>query len=190
MLSALTALLLAAAQPADPLPATDAPAEPPAAEAPAEPAPAATAPADGFFQPVTKLDGRTLQLVFGERAVIHLDVDGAPVLDGVEKGKLAIAHRLGTVAETFGKPEPGQIAVALDGSAEKKASYLKVWNGLDRPLAYRAGLLVLQQGKLVPVTVKVCAVPAGAVSYETWPRPVVAVALGSFEVTADDKACR
>lgn len=184
MLSSLAALLLAAAQPADtpaPAPAASEPAAEPARDAP---------PANDFFQPVTKLDGRTLQLVFGERAVIHLGEDGAPVLDASEKGKLAIAHPVGTVTESFAKPEAGQIAVALDGSVEKKASYLKVWNGLDRPIAYRAGILVLQGGKLVPATVKVCAVPAGGVGYETWPRPVVAVALGSFETTADDKACR
>jgi hypothetical protein len=143
-----------------------------------------------LFEPVTKVDGKTLQVVFGARAVFHLNDAGEPVLDKAEKGQLAIAHTPGSVKEVFAKPETGQIAVALDGSAEKKASYLKVWNGLPYPISYRAGVLVLVKGNLEPATVKVCAVPAGGTNYETWPKPVVAVALGSFTKTADDKACK
>jgi hypothetical protein len=151
----------------------------------------AAAPTGGSaaFQPVTKLDGPILQVVFGERAVVRLGDKGQPQLDKVEKGKLAIAHPVGSVQETFAKPEAGQIAIALDGSAEKKASYLKVWNGLDYPVIYKAGVLVLVGGKLEPAQVRVCAVPAGATHYETWPRPVVAVALGSFTKAANDKVC-
>ena len=143
-----------------------------------------------LFEPVTKVDGKTLQVVFGARAVFHLSEAGDPVLDRAETGQLAIAHTAGAVTETFEPPEAGQIAVALDGSAEKKASYLKVWNGLDYPIAYRAGVLLLVKGRLQPATVRVCAVPAGGANYETWPQPVMAVALGNFTRAADDKACK
>ncbi|MET0271847.1 MAG: hypothetical protein ABW360_02545 [Phenylobacterium sp.] len=181
MLSSLFALLLAAQ------PAAEAPNDPPPELKSETPAAEAKAP---MFEPVTKVDGKTLQVVFGARAVFHLDDEGDPILDKAEKGQLAIAHTPGTVKEEFERPEKGQIAIALDGSAEKKASYLKIWNGLDYPISYRAGVLVLVKGKLEPATVKVCAVPAGGTNYETWPKPVVAVALGNFTKAADDKACK
>jgi hypothetical protein len=188
----LAALLFLAVQAAEPPPA--AVSERPSAsrdpEALKSETPAAEAAAP-LFDPVTKVDGKTLQVVFGARAVFHLNDDGAPVLDKAEKGQLAIAHPAGTVKEEFEAPETGQIAIALDGSAEKKASYLKVWNGLDYPVVYRAGILMLQGGKLVPKSVRVCAVPAGKTGNATWPGPpVVAIALGSFTKAAGDTACQ
>jgi hypothetical protein len=136
------------------------------------------------------VDGPALQVVFGERAVFHLDDKGEPVLDSVEKGPLAMAHPAGAVKETFAPPGPGKLALALDGSPEKKASYLKIWNGLDHPVLYHAGVLALVDGKLTPVTVKVCAAPAGAASSQTWPMPVAAAVVANFSPAADDKACQ
>lgn len=159
--------------------------------APAAARPATEAAVKGYFDPKTKIvEGPALQVVFGERAVFHLNENGEPVLDRVEKGKLAVAHPPGAAKESFTKPAAGKLAVALDGSAEKKASYLKIWNGLDYPVAYRAGVLVLVKGKLAPFAAKVCAVPAGGTTYETWPRPVVAVAVASFAKAKDDKTCK
>jgi hypothetical protein len=134
--------------------------------------------------------GPALQVVFGDRAVFHLDEKGAPVLDTVEKGPLALAHPAGAVKEAFEAPGAGKLAVALDGSAEKQASYLKIWNGLDHPVLYHAGILAYVGGKLTPMTVKVCAAPAGGTSDQTWPMPVAAVAVANFTAAAGDNTCQ
>jgi hypothetical protein len=133
--------------------------------------------------------GPALQLVFGERAVFHLDANGAPVLDSVEKGRLAMAHPPGAVKDSFEAPGGGKLAMALDGSPEKKASYLKIWNGLDHPVIYHAGVLALIDGVLKPTTVKVCAVPAGGSTSMTWPTPVAAVVAANFSAAPSASAC-
>lgn len=133
------------------------------------------------FDPKTQVDGAIVQVIFGQRALFRLDDGGLPVLDSVEKGKLAAAHPAGTVAETYAPPAPGVIAAALDGSAEKKASVLKVWNHTAKPLEYSAHVLVLEGETLHPVAVTTCPVPAGGVRSETWPAPVVAVGLTRFK---------
>jgi hypothetical protein len=205
MILSLAALLLFAAQPDEAPVATATPeaaaAEPPPSERKAtEPAPepletpkAAAPKADASgpaFDRRTKVDGGALQVVFGDRAVFHLGDRSQPQMDKVEKGQLAVAHPAGAVKERFDKPDAGRIAIALDGSAEKKASYLKIWNGLDYPVIYKAGILVLHNGVLEPSQVRVCAVPAGQTHYETWPRPVVAVALGGFTKAATNTVCQ
>jgi hypothetical protein len=174
----LLLLALQAAAPNDPPPELKS--ETPAAEA--------TAP---MFDPVTKIDGKFVQVVKGARAVFHLDDTGLPVLDKAETGQLAAAYKIGTVKEGFEAPETGQLAFAVDGSTEKRASYLKVWNQLDYPIAYSAVILVLQPGgRTLPVTVRTCAVAPGGTDLVTWPRPVLAVALSGFTKAADAKACK
>jgi hypothetical protein len=160
---------------------------PPAPETPAS----AEAPAGGvaFSKKTEIVEGPALQVVFGERAVFHLDAKGAPVLDSVEKGPLAMAHPAGTAKETFGAPGPGKLAIALDGSPEKKASYLKIWNGLDHPVLYHAGVLAFVDGALKPMSVKVCAAPAGGTNSMTWPMPIAAAVAANFSAAASDAAC-
>lgn len=137
----------------------------------------------------TLVEGGTLQIVLGQRALFRLDDKGLPVLAKVEEGKLAAAHPAGSVTEAFEPPEEGQIAVALDGSAEVRATVLKVWNQTGKPLDYRAIALVMRQGKVTPTAAPVCAVPARSVRTETWKRPVVAVGLTRFKQPATVKAC-
>jgi hypothetical protein len=162
----------------------------PAAVAVAEEAPATTTPSGVAFSGKTEMvEGPALQLVFGQRAVFHLDDKGAPVLDAVETGPLALAHPLGTVTEAFEPPGAGKLAIALDGSPQKKASYLKVWNGLDHPVLFRAGVLAYEKGVLTPATVRVCATPGGGTSSQTWPAPIAAVVVASFTAAKDEKAC-
>lgn len=161
-----------------------------AQDAPAEPAAPPQAPAGGFSGKTEIVPGPTLQVVFGERAVFHLDDKGEPVLDSVEKGQLAMAHPAGEVKESFEAPGPGKLAIALDGSPQKKASYLKVWNGLDHPVLYRAAVLAFQDGALKPVAVKVCAAPAGGTNSQSWPAPIAAVAVADFTAAPDDKTCK
>ncbi|MDB5419160.1 MAG: hypothetical protein JWP50_2579 [Phenylobacterium sp.] len=144
----------------------------------------APAPKSVPFEPGTQVDGAILQVMFGDRAVFRLDDGGKPVLDTVEKGKLAIAHPAGTVAETYVAPGPGLLAAAVDGSAETKATSLKVWNLTSRPVEYGAVVLVLQGGSLHPVPVRSCPVPAGGVRTETWPAPIVAVGLARFKTAS------
>jgi hypothetical protein len=120
-----------------------------------------------------------------------VDDGGLPILDKAETGPLASAHPIGEAKETFETPDKGQLAFALDGSAEKRASYLKVWNKLDYAVAYRAIILVLQPGgKTTPVPVRTCAVAAGATDLLTWPRPVLAVAITDIAKAANAKACQ
>jgi len=119
-------------------------------------------------------------VLLGQRALFRLDDRGMPVLAKVETGRLAAAHPTGQAQEAFAPPPPGQLAAALDGSAEKRASVLKIWNRRDKPVDFRSVLLVLQDGKLTPVPVYICPVAVGETRTETWPRPVVAVALIRF----------
>jgi len=159
-----------------------------AATAEEAPAPAAQV-SPGFSGKTEMVEGPALQVVFGERAVFHLDDKGAPVLDSSEKGPLAIAHPIGSITESFQAPGAGKLAVALDGSPQKKASYLKIWNGLDHPVLFKAGVLAYEKGVLKPATVRVCAVPSNGVNVQTWPAPIAAVVVASFVAAKDDKAC-
>lgn len=146
----------------------------------AEP-PAAAPPKSMAFEPKTFVDGAMLQVIIGERALVRLDDAGNPVLESVEKGQLAAAHPPGAANESFKPPGPGVLAAALDGSAEIKASKLKVWNGTNHPIQYRAVVLVLQGQTLHPVAVQTCPVPAGGVRIESWPAPIVAVGVSRFK---------
>jgi hypothetical protein len=161
-----------------------------AEDAPAQAQAAPGAPGGvGFSKKTEMVDGPALQVIFGERAVFHLDAKGAPVLDGVETGPLAMAHPTGSVKEVFAAPGPGKLAVALDGSPEKQASYLKIWNGLDHPVLYHAGVLAYVDGALKPMSVKVCAAPASGTNSMTWPMPIAAAVVANFSAAASDAAC-
>ena len=166
---------------------------PPAGSKPmneAKTAPAAAAATKALtIEQKTLVQGDTLQVVLGQRALFRLDSKGLPVLVKVEEGKLAAAHPEGEVTETFEPPPEGQIAVALDGSAEVRATVLKVWNGAAKPVDYNAIALVMRQGTVAPTPAPVCAVPAHSVRTETWRRPVVAVGLTRFKQPAAIKPC-
>lgn len=154
-------------------------------------APAAVAAAKAItVEQKTLVEGDTLQVVIGQRAVFRLDDKGRPVLDKVEQGQLANAHPDGAVTETFEPPPAGLIAAALDGSAEKRATVLKVWNQTSKPLDYSAIALIMRQGKVVPQPAPICAVPPRSVRTETWPRPIVAVGMLRFKQTATTKLCK
>lgn len=159
---------------------------------PAEPvpAPAAAAPRAVTLQQRTFVEGGTLQVVLGQRAVFRLDDQGQPVLDKVEEGQLAAAHPEGTVTETFAPPAEGQIAVALDGSAETRSTILKVWNETGKAFDYSAIALVMSKGKVTPAAAPVCAMPPRGIRIETWRRPVVAVGLGRFKDAVTTKDCQ
>ncbi len=146
-----------------------------AAEPPAAP------PKSMAFEPKTFVDGSILQVIIGERALIRLDDAGNPVLESVEKGQLAAAHPPGAASETFTPPGPGVVGAALDGSAEIKASKLKIWNGTSHAIQYQAVVLVLQGQTLHPVLVRTCPVAAGGARIESWPAPIVAVGLSRFK---------
>ena len=170
----LAILALAAAQPAPPTPAGK-----PVNEARTDSGAVAAA-KTLKLQPKTVVDGDSLQVILGQRAVFRLEGKNRPVLVKVEEGRLASAHPPGQAKETFDAPASGEVAAALDGSAEMRQSVLKVWNGLSQPLDYRAVAFVLRGGALSPVPVRVCAVPPGGVRTETWPAPVVAIGLARF----------
>lgn len=164
------------------------PAAEPMAESKTAPAAVAAAKALTIEQKTLVQDG-TLQVMLGQRALFRLDDKGLPVLDKVEEGQLAAAHPEGVVTETFAAPRAGQIAIALDGSAETRATILKVWNQTGEALDYSAIALVMSKGKVTPTPAPVCAVPPRSVRVETWRRPVVAVGLLRFKQSAAAKAC-
>lgn len=141
------------------------------------------------IEPRTMIQGETLQVVLGQRAVFHLDDKGLPVLDHVETGKLAEAHPDGEVTESFDPPPEGQFAIALDGSAEKRASVLKVWNATDKALDYAAIALIPRGGQIVPEPAPVCAVSAQSLRTEIWPRPVLAIGLMRFKPVDVARPC-
>jgi hypothetical protein len=154
-------------------------------------APAAVAAAKSLtIEQKTAVQGETLQVILGQRALFRLDDKGLPVLDKVEDGKLAAAHPEGTVTETFEPPPEGQIAIALDGSAEARATILKIWNQTDKAIDYRAIALIMHQGKVTPTPAPVCNVAAGGVRTETWRRPVVAVGVARFKPAETVKDCK
>ena len=210
----LATMLLAAAQPAEDdgpvstavpqrAAASEAPPAKPAEDEVAPPkgskpvaeektSPAAVAAAKTLtFEPKTLVQGDTLQVILGQRAVFRLDSKNQPVLVKVEEGKLADAHPAGAVTESFGPPADGQIAIALDGSAEKRATVLKVWNRTGKPIEYRAIALVMQQGRVTPAPMPPgCAVGPRTVAIETWRRPIVAVGLARFKEAVTTKACQ
>ena len=138
----------------------------------------------------TIVQGETLQVMLGRRALFHLDDKNRPVLDKVEEGQLAAAHPPGKVTETFEPPPEGQIAAALDGSAEARATILKVWNQTDQALDYSAIALIMRRGQVTPEPAPICAVAPKSVRTETWPRPVVAVGLLRFKPSTTTKACK
>ena len=154
-------------------------------------APAAVAAAKAItIEQKTLVQGGTLQVVIGQRALFRLDDKGQPVLDKVEEGQLADAHPAGVVTESFEPPPEGLIAAALDGSAEKRATVLKVWNQTSKPLDYSAIALIMRQGKVTPQPAPICMVAPHAVRTEVWPRPVVAVGLLRFKQSGPAKACK
>lgn len=156
----------------------------------AKTAPAAVAASKALtVEQKTLVEGGTLQIVLGQRAVFRLDDKGQPVLAKVEDGKLAAAHPKGAVEETFEPPAEGQIAAALDGSAEVRATVLKIWNQTTKAVDYSAIALIMRQGKVAPSAAPVCAVPPKSVRTETWKRPVVAVGLTRFKQPAQARAC-
>jgi len=165
------------------------PAPEPAPEPANEPAPRTT-PKALTVEQKTLVQGGTLQVVLGQRATFRLDDKGQPVLDKVEEGQLAAAHPEGAVTETFETPPEGQIAIALDGSAETRSTILKVWNETGKAIDYSAIALIMRRGAVTPEPAPVCAVPARSVRTETWPRPVVAVGLLRFKPSTTPRACQ
>jgi hypothetical protein len=179
--SVLSVLAIAAAQ-APPVAQPGEVKPPPGAKAPASEPAAQAAAKQLTFEPKTMVDGETLQVILGQRAVFGIDGKGRPVIDKVEEGQLAAAHPAGKAKETFLPPESGRLAAAVDGSAENRATYLKVWNGTGDTLEYRAMGLVMHKGnRLSPVPLPVCPVAPGAVRTESFPAPIVAVGLARFK---------
>lgn len=216
-LAALALAPAALAQPAknrvaepEAAPVETAPAEPPAAEASSpEPAPAeapvqdaapttAKPPPSSLVEALTAagLDPRTkvddagkIQVMLGQRAVFHLNAQGAPVLDEIDAGRIGLATPDGK-GETYKGVPAGHIAFALDAAPQKRQSIMKIWNGATSPAAYEAEIVAVRQGKLMRRVATICMVPAGGAGHETWPDPIVAVTLSKIaDPPADKPVC-
>lgn len=165
--------------------ASTAQAQTPEAEPPKPPANMVEALKAAGLDPRTKVDGVSVQVMLGQRAVVQLDGEGKPVLTAVQTGRIGTAAPDGT--ETYKGPGVGKLAFALDSSPEKRQSIMKVWNGLTRPVAYEAEITALRQGKLMKRMATICTVPAGGATHEVWPDPIVSVTLSKFAETPADK---
>lgn len=165
-----------------------------AQDAPA--APAAEPPQPSFLKaleaagldPKTKLRDGALQVMFGQRAVLRFD-GKTPVIDLVEIGRIDRATTT-TDPKAYKGIRPNRLAFAVDASAPKRISMLKVWNGLTRPVAYEAEIVALRGGQLMKKKEPICSVAAGGAAYQTWPDPIIAVTLtGLGDPPADTPAC-
>lgn len=185
--------VLALAQPAS---AQDAPVKTaPAATPPLAGGPAAARPTKpptlvealiaAGFDPHTKLVGDTVQVMSGQRATLNV-AEEKLVLDAVETGHVDMALPDGT-PDTYKPLAPGKVAFAVDGSAAKKQSFLKIWNGLAHAVSYEAELTAIRSGQLAKRKAQVCAVPGGGTNYEMWSDPIIAVTLSKIAEVADDK---
>ncbi|WP_332768427.1 hypothetical protein [Phenylobacterium sp.] len=177
-----------------PEPKAEAPAETPSAEPP----PAETTPPErpkpktliealtaAGFDPKTKVEGASVQVMQGQRALFHLDAKAAPVLDGIDAGKLGVAQPEGQ-AETYRGSGAGRVGLALDASPVKKQSYMKVWNGLARPVTFELELAAIRSGQLMRRKLEGCAVPAGGVHSQSWPDPIIAVTVSKVALAPRD----
>ncbi len=161
-------------------------AQTPEVAAPKPPANLVTALEAAGLDPRTKVEGGSVQVMLGQRAVFHLDAEGKPVLNDVEAGRVDLATA-NDAGETYKGPGVGKLAFALDSSPQKRQSIMKVWNGLTRPVAYEAEITALRGGQLMKRMATICTVPAGGVTHEVWPDPIVSVTLSKFAETPADK---
>jgi len=175
--------------PAEALPAETPPAEiPPTETAPPEPAKPKTlieALTAAGFDPKTKVEGASVQVMQGQRALFHLDARAAPMLDGIDAGKLGAAQPEGQ-AETYKGSGAGRIGLALDASPARKQSYMKVWNGLAAPVTFELELAAIRKGQLMRRKLEGCAVPAGGVHSQSWPDPIIAVTVSKVALAPRD----
>ncbi|MBT9470412.1 MAG: hypothetical protein V4514_06525 [Pseudomonadota bacterium] len=178
VIAALAAALASAAQAETPASAPAAAAKPPSNLIEALQA--------AGLDPRTKVEGASVQVMQGQRAIFHLDAAGKPVMNGVDAGRIGLATADGK-GETYKGPGAGKLAFALDSSPEKRQSIMKVWNGLARPVAYEIEITAVRQGKLMKRLATICTVPAGGATHEAWPDPIVSVTLSKFAETPADK---
>ena len=184
-------------EPAAEAPAPEAPSAeaPPAPEAPVEAPPVEAPPSKPTtlvealeavgFDPKTKVEGGDVQVMQGQRALFHLDAKAGPVLAGVDLGKLGAAQPEGE-AETYKGSGASRIGVALDASPAKKRSYMKVWNGLARPIVFDLELAAIRKGQLMRRKLESCAVAAGGVYSQSWPDPIIAITVSKVALAAPD----
>ncbi|ATQ41886.1 hypothetical protein [Caulobacter mirabilis] len=146
-------------------------------------------PATPSGQPATRsafVQG-TLNLAIGERATLRRQPDGSYVLDHVERISVedVAPPANGGRAETLNGTSPGTVRLALNARRDV-GSILKVENGTGEALQYNAFIVRIAGGKpQPPAKTSVCTIPAGLVSYEHWPEPVIQVVAGGLKATPE-----
>jgi glucose/arabinose dehydrogenase len=142
------------------------------------------------LDPHTKVADGKIQVMLGQRAVFHLDAQGAPVLDEIDAGRVGLASPDGKT-ETYKGVPAGRIAFALDAAPQRRQSVMKIWNGSTAPAAYAAEIVAVRQGQLMRRQADICVAPAGGAGHETWPDPVVAITLSKIaDPPADKPVCQ
>lgn len=155
------------------------------AGAPKKPGPLVEALIAVGFDPHTKLVGESVQVMSGQRAILDI-ASGKLVLVAVETGHVDMALPDGA-PDSYKPLAPGKVAFAVDGSAAKRQSFLKIWNGRPHAVGYLAEITAIHEGKLAKRMAQVCAVPGAGTNYEMWPDPVIAVTLSKITEISDDK---
>lgn len=163
----------------------------------------ATTPAAPAGAPVlaSKLvnDGRGVLVLRGQRAVVRVAADGSLTLVSVTSIDPASLAVPAIVSGTKPTPEvaaalkvtaePGTMVLALGGT-QATGSLLKLENGLDRHIGYRAQIVRVTNGKASAAPTSVCSVLPHIVSWEHWPEPVVALVAAGFADQSGPPTCR
>lgn len=130
----------------------------------------------------------TLNLAAGERATLRRNDDGSYTLEKVER--IGVEDVLPPRSGTPDTPSPnGAPAGALRFGLQARrdvGTLLKVENGAGEGLKYQGYVVRFVGGQpREPAPTSVCTVPAGLVSYEHWPEPIIQVVIGGLERSDD-----
>lgn len=128
----------------------------------------------------------TLNVASGERATLRRNADGT--YDLVRVDRIRVEDVLPPREGSRGNPNraaPGTIRFSLH-ARQDVGSILKVENGQEEGVKYHAFIVRYVRGQPQgPSATSVCSVPAGMLTFEHWPEPVVQVVVGGLEPSND-----
>lgn len=129
----------------------------------------------------------TLNVALGERATLRRNADGTYDLIAVDSIEVedVLPPQDGSPAAELNGAAPGTLRFGLHGRRDV-GSLLKVENGQDAGLKYSGFVVRIVGGQARgPAETSVCTVPAGMVTFERWPEPVIQVVVGGLQPSAD-----
>ena len=128
-------------------------------------------------------DGR-LVVAIGDRVTVHLGEDLRPVVDAVIP-----APENSDDPGQHSSPPGGPITFTLKANPSG-GTILLVHSAYSKPLRYHARIGIVREGKSMSAPTSTCPVLTGLMVFESWPEPIVAIIVTSFEENANgDTAC-